>query len=407
VRTAHPRGGVDYPRSAGAFQPWFATDEDCLNYLDWLRWPQGFVCPRCENPGGWLVADGSYKCSRCNAQTAVTAGTLFDRRRSPLTVWFAACWMFASQKDGISALSLQRSLEIGSYPTAWAMLHRLRAVLVRPGRDRLTGAVEVDETYFGGEEPGLRGGRAKGKKALVAVAVERKEPHGYGRCRMAVVRDGSAESLQAFVSDTVEPGFTVVTDGWPSYVGVTRLGYLHEPHSQRAATASGEDVGALLPGVHRVASLAKRWMLGTHQGRYDAAHLQSYLNVHLPLQPPARRPSRAAVLPTGRAGPRGGRAAEPAGDCRRGAGGHGRGGGPMIEVRVPKVGMSTSDVEVSSIQVRVGDRVAPTSVVVSVAADKVDFDIEAGAAGVVEELLVEEGSVVDVGTVVARIREDG
>jgi hypothetical protein len=278
VQTAHPRGGVDYPRSTGEFQSWFSTDEDCLNYLDWLRWPQGFVCPRCENPGGWLVADGSYKCSMCKAQTAVTAGTLFDRRRSPLTVWFAACWMFASQKDGVSALSLQRSLEIGSYPTAWAMLHRLRTVLVRPGRDRLTGIVEVDETYFGGEEPGLRGGRAKGKKALVAVAVERKEPHGYGRCRMAVVRDGSAESLQAFVSDSVELGATVVTDGWPSYVGVTRLGYVHEPHSQRAAAASGEDVGALLPGVHRVASLAKRWMLGTHQGRYDAAHLQSYLN---------------------------------------------------------------------------------------------------------------------------------
>ncbi|MHB8190967.1 MAG: transposase [Ferrimicrobium sp.] len=128
----HPRGGVHYPRSTGEFQSWFATDEDCLNYLDWLRWPDGFACPRCENPGGWLVADGGYKCASCKAQTAVIAGTLFDRRRSPLTVWFAACWMFASQKDGVSALSLQRALEIGSYPTAWAMLHRLRAVLVRP-----------------------------------------------------------------------------------------------------------------------------------------------------------------------------------------------------------------------------------------------------------------------------------
>ncbi|HMK63986.1 MAG TPA: IS1595 family transposase [Acidimicrobiales bacterium] len=168
--------------------------------------------------------------------------------------------------------------KVGSYPTAWAMLHRLRSVLVRPGRDRLTGTVEVDETYFGGEEPGLRGGRQKGKKSLVLVAVERKEPHGYGRCRMAVVKDASADSLQPFVAENVEPGATVVTDGWPSYRGITALGYVHEPHSQRAAAARGDNIGALLPGVHRVASLAKRWMLGTHQGRYDEAHLQNYLN---------------------------------------------------------------------------------------------------------------------------------
>ena len=278
MEVAHPRGGVQYPRSTGEFQSWFASDADCLDYLAWLRWPQGFVCPRCENPSRWVVADGSYKCASCLKQTAVTAGTLFDRRRTPLTVWFAACWMFASQKDGISALGLQRALEIGSYPTAWAMLHRLRQVLVRPGRERLTGTVEVDETYFGGEEPGLRGGRQKGKKSLVAIAVERKEPHGFGRCRMAIVKDASAESLQPFVADNIEPGATVVTDGWPSYLGITGLGYVHEPHSQRAAAARGEDIGNLLPAVHRVASLAKRWVLGTHQGSVGDAHLQSYLN---------------------------------------------------------------------------------------------------------------------------------
>ncbi len=203
---------------------------------------------------------------------------MFDRRRTPLTVWFEACWMFASQKDGLSALSLQRALEIGSYPTAWAMLHRLRSVLVRPGRDRLTGTVEVDETYIGGEEPGLRGGRAKGKKALVGVAVEVKEPRGYGRARMAILADGSAKSLHAFVTDHVEPGAHVITDGWSGYRGIDKLGYAHEPRSQRAARARGEDPGELLPAVHRVASLAKRWLPGTHQGSVDEAHLQSYLN---------------------------------------------------------------------------------------------------------------------------------
>jgi len=186
--------------------------------------------------------------------------------------------MFAAQKDGISALSLQRALEIGSYPTAWAMLHRLRSVLVRPGRDRLTGTVEVDETYIGGEEPGLRGGRAKGKKSLVGIAVELHQPRGYGRVRMGILADASAGSLRPFVTDNVEPGATVITDAWMGYHGIDRLGYTHDRRSQRAARARGQDAGELLPGVHRVASLAKRWLLGTHQGSVDEAHLQSYLN---------------------------------------------------------------------------------------------------------------------------------
>jgi len=271
------RVGRHYPRSTGEFQSWFATDADCLDYLDWLRWPDGFVCPRCGHVGGWSVADGGYRCAGCGRRTAVTAETLFDRRRTPLTVWFTACWMFAANKDGVSALSLQRALEIGSYQTAWAMLHRLRSVLVRPGRDRLSGTVEVDETYIGGEEPGLRGGRQKGKKALVGVAIEVREPRGYGRCRMAILHDGSAASLHAFVTDHVEPGSTVITDGWTGYQGLDKLGYRHQPRSQRAARGRGEDPGELLPGVHRVASLAKRWLLGTHQGSVEEAHLGGYL----------------------------------------------------------------------------------------------------------------------------------
>ncbi|MFV1971786.1 MAG: IS1595 family transposase [Acidimicrobiia bacterium] len=273
-----PRAGVHYPRSVGEFQAWFATDADCLDYLEWLRWPEGFVCPRCEHAGGWAVADGRYKCASCGVRTSVTAGTLFDRRRTPLTVWFTACWMFATQKDGISAQSLQRSLEIGSYVTAWAMLHRLRSVLVRAGRDRLAGTVEVDETYIGGEEPGLRGGRAKGKKALVGIAVEVTEPRGLGRCRMTILRDGSATSLHPFVTGHVEPGARIITDGWMGYRGIDKLGYTHEPRSQRAAAARGHDPGELLPAVHRVASLAKRWLLGTHQGSVGETHLQSYLD---------------------------------------------------------------------------------------------------------------------------------
>ena len=208
----------------------------------------------------------------------MTAGTIFDRTRTPLTVWFTACWLFATQKDGISALSLQRALEIGSYQTAWAMLGRLRSVLVRPGRDRLAGTVEVDETYIGGEEPGLRGGRAAGKKVLTGIAVEVKGTKGIGRCRMAPLADGSSASLHPFVTSHVEPGATVITDAWLGYRGLAGLGYAHQRRSQRAARARGDDPGELLPAVHRVASLAKRWLLGTHQGSVDPAHLPGYLN---------------------------------------------------------------------------------------------------------------------------------
>jgi transposase-like protein len=169
---------------------------------------------------------------------------------------------------------LQRLLEIGSYQTAWALLHRLRSVLVRPGRERLGGAVEVDESYFGGDEPGLRGGRARGKKVLVGIAVERLDPRGFGRCRMAPLVDASGDSLRAFLADNVEPGATVITDGWQAYRPATEGLYAHE----RVPGASGPEASKLLPGVHKVSSLAKRWLLGTHQGSVDDAHLPGYLN---------------------------------------------------------------------------------------------------------------------------------
>ena len=156
------------------------------------------------------------------------------------------------------------------------MLHRLRRVLARPDRHRLSGTVEVDETYIGGVEPGLAGGRAKGKKVLVGVAVEILQPRGYGRSRMAILPDGSAASLHSFITDHIEPGSHVITDGWNAHRGIERLDYTHEPRNQSGARRRGEDPGALLPGVHRVASLVKRWLLGTHQGSVAPAHLNDY-----------------------------------------------------------------------------------------------------------------------------------
>src|SRR5260370_20424348 len=206
--------------------------------------------------------------------------------------------MFATQKDGVSALSVQRALEIGSYPTAWAMLHRLRSVLVRPGRELLAGTVEVDETFIGGEEPGLRGGRQRGKKSLAGIAVEVAEPRGIGRCRMQILADASAESLHPFVTASIAPGTRVITDGWQGYAGLARLGYVHERRSQRAARSRGEDPGKLLPAVHRVASLAKRWLLGTHQGSADDAHLPAYLTQFVfPSNPPPPPTPRLLLYP--------------------------------------------------------------------------------------------------------------
>jgi hypothetical protein len=269
------RAGAHYPKSLGEFQAWFRTDGDCLDYLEWLRWPSGFICPSCARSGGWRLGDGRFMCPDCGARTSVTAGTIFDRTRTPLTVWFTACWLFATGKNGISALSLKRILEVGSYQTAWAMLHRLRSVLVRPRRERLAGTVEVDETYIGGFEP-WTDGRTPGKKVLIGIAVEVRNPRGIGRCRMQPLVDLSSRSLHPFVADNVESGAKVITDGWDGYRGLDKLGYVHDRRSQRAALARGD--GHLLPAAHRVASLAKRWLLGTHHGSADRAHMANYLD---------------------------------------------------------------------------------------------------------------------------------
>jgi len=269
----HPIGGVHYPRTYAELLAWFSTDADCLDYLDWLRWPAGFTCPKCGSGGGWLVGDGRWMCSACSKRVSTTAGTVFDRTRTPLTIWFAAAWLLTSQKNGVSALGLQRVLGIGSYQTAWSMLHRLRSAMVRPGRDRLCGVVEMDETLLGGVRPGGKGGRAPGEKILVGVGIERGKPRGFGRCRLAVLPNASTESLAAFLAAHVEPGSTVVTDGWQPYKGALAGTYIHERY-----VAPGRLAHELLPGVHRVASLLDRWLLSTHQGAVEGDHVQGYLD---------------------------------------------------------------------------------------------------------------------------------
>lgn len=266
--------GRDYPRSYAELRAWFPDDDACRDYLEWLRWPNDFVCPHCAGQGGSRLQDGRYWCAPCHRRVSVTAGTVFHRTRSPLTVWFAAGWYMTVSKNGVAALTLHRLLGFGSYQTAWAMLHRLRSAMVRPRRDRLAGVVEVDETFFGGVRSGKRGRGAEGK-ALVAVAVELLEPKGFGRCRLRVIPNATAASLSPFLRDSIEPRSTVVTDGLGSYPLAVGADYDHRPIN---VARSGAQASGLLPGVHRIASFAKRWLLGTHQGAVEGDHLQAYLD---------------------------------------------------------------------------------------------------------------------------------
>jgi len=266
----------DYPRTLMELERRFSDETACRAYLFGLRWPDGFVCPACGGRQSLAIRRDLWRCQACRRETSVTAGTIFQDSKLPLTVWFRAMWQVTSQKNGMSALGLQRVLGLGSYKTAWAMLHKLRRAMVRPGRERLRGVVEVDETYWGGEEEGVHvRGRGAIEKALIAVAAEAAPGRGkaIGRIRLRHIADTKRTTLHAFIAQAIEPGSSVVTDGLASYCGME--GYGHKPSVQRHQPADAEH---LLPRVHRVASLLKRWLLGTHQGAIAHEHLDDYLD---------------------------------------------------------------------------------------------------------------------------------
>jgi transposase-like protein/predicted RNA-binding Zn-ribbon protein involved in translation (DUF1610 family) len=264
----------DYPRTLAEFEARFRTDEACRTYLVQLRWPAGFRCPACGHGKAWPVRTVLFQCAQCGRQASVTAGTIFQDTRTPLTTWFRAMWWVTAPKTGMSALGLQHVLGLGSYKTAWTWRHKLQRAMVRPGRERLAGRVEVDETYWGAEEAGVRG-RQLVDKVLIAVAVEEVGRRALGRIRMRCVKDASADSLQAFVEDAVDPGSLVHTDGWLGYDRLEKRGYRHRITFLKGRRESPAD---LLPRVHRVVSLLKRWLLGTHQGAVSFAHLDYYLD---------------------------------------------------------------------------------------------------------------------------------
>jgi hypothetical protein len=242
-----------FPHNMIEFLQRFSTEEACTNYLSDIRWPQGFVCPACHGRISWPTARGTMFCGACKRQTSVIAGTIFHNTRVPIRSWFLAMWLACTQKTGLSAVGLQRTLGLGSYRTAWLILQKLREAMIRLGRDQLQKSVEVDETYIGGEEKEIRG-RQLVNKALVVIAVE-LDGRKTGRVRLRHVSDGSSQNLIGFIADCVEPTASVHTDGWKGYTPLPQMGYKHKvTHTN----GDGELAVEVFPHVHLVASLLKR-----------------------------------------------------------------------------------------------------------------------------------------------------
>lgn len=263
-----------YPRTFEEFLEWFSREEDCVSYLEWVRWPDGFICPECGAAKAWRTDRGLWHCQACQRQCSVTAGTVFEDSRKPLRLWFHVMWLMMAQKTGLSARNLCDTYGFGSYQTAWGWLQKLRCVMIRRGRERLVGRVEVDETYVGGPTAGPRGRGAVGK-ILVLVAVEGAAKKKLGRVRFRCVEAIDQATVESFVRDYVEPGTTVVTDGLSVYDRLKAAGFNHRPH---VIITGGAVALRQLSHVHLIISLLKRWLGGTHQGAVTPAHLQAYLD---------------------------------------------------------------------------------------------------------------------------------
>ena len=263
----------DYPRTILELEQRFPTDESCRDYLKKLRWASGYECPRCGSSKSWEASRGRIICQRCRHQSSVTAGTIFQDTHKPLTLWFRAIWQVTSQKNGASAATIHKVLGLGSYATAWIWMQKLRRAMVRPGRDQLHGRVEVDETYLGAHESGVDGRQTR-EKCLVAIAAEDKG-RAIGRIRLACLGAATRKCLFDFMEEAIAPGTEVHTDGFPAYRGMEKLGFTHDI---TPLYGNPELASELLPKVHRVASLLKRWLLGTHQGAVSKEHLPYYLD---------------------------------------------------------------------------------------------------------------------------------
>ncbi len=265
-----------YPKDFQEFLSQFKTEEDCWRYLFEMRWTNGFICSKCNSSRYWLTETGLIHCATCQHQTSITGGTIFHGTRKPLLLWFHIIWWVVAQKTGASANNLKDFMGFGSYETAWAWLHKLRRAMIRPERDKLKGEVEVDETFIGGKEIGKgKQGRGAETKTLVVVATECKGKQ-IGRVRFCCISEASGECLLPFIENNIEHGSTVITDGWRGY-NLLSLSKDYS-HKQKNISESGKEAHELLPHVHMVDSLVKRWLNGTHQGNVSPKHLPYYLD---------------------------------------------------------------------------------------------------------------------------------
>jgi transposase-like protein len=262
-----------YPESLQEFFAMYPTEDACRDFLIEVRWVDGFICPHCSRTEYWKQVRGTLRCKNCRKDISVTAGTIFHGRHLSLRLWFQALWLVVSQKNGVSALGLSRALGIQRQMTGWHLLATIRTAMVRGGRERLSGLVEIDEVFIGGVRAGKRGRGALGK-ALILVAVEDKGDAGIGRIRMTVIPDATSTTLKQAIESMVEPNSTIRTDEFKSYPAITKHGYTHVV-MKRQSLEPGEDP---TPLVHRIASLTKRWLLGTHQGGVQLENLSGYLN---------------------------------------------------------------------------------------------------------------------------------
>ena len=260
------------PENQIEFEKMFTTEEQCLDYLKELRFREGYSCRKCQHNEYWLNNRGIMVCKNCKKELSITSGTIFHRSKLPLVVIFRALWWMVAQKNGVSAVGIKRVLGLGSYRTAWVWLHKFRRLMVFPGRNKLSGQIEVDETLVGGKRSGKRGRGAEGK-SLVVIAVEIMEK-GTGRVRMSLIPDASKKSLRKFINENIEIGSNLITDGWKGYTGISKSGYTHEIED-KTKLLDGEEI---LPNVHRIASLLKRWLLGTHQNYIGEEYLSYYLD---------------------------------------------------------------------------------------------------------------------------------
>jgi len=257
----------------------FASEEACHQYLAACRWPDGFVCPQCGQQRAYELGNQRrWQCVACRHQVSLTAGTVLHNTKTPLTVWFWAAYLMTTDKRGVSALLLQRQLALRRYETAWMMLHKFRRAMVNLVREPLRGEVEVDETWVGGTQAGLRGSRQlKGRKAaLVIVAVE-KRGRATGRIRMAVIADFKSATLTAFLKQNIAPGSTVYTDGLKSFTGLQEAGLKHVPRTQPLRTDLRKGAKSVVPLADRAIGNLQQWLIGTYHG-VSRGQLQVYLD---------------------------------------------------------------------------------------------------------------------------------